>query len=61
MKNKEKKFDAVAFQRKRRQELSILYYTDRPEYERQLKEIRKKYDFHVTKRKGSRPKPLIQE
>lgn len=40
---KEKNFDAVAFQRKRREELSKLFNTNPVEFWRQLEEIRIKY------------------
>ncbi|MEX0965991.1 MAG: hypothetical protein WD077_02040 [Bacteroidia bacterium] len=40
---KEKSFDAVAFMRKRRDELSKLHLENPAEYKRQLELIRKKY------------------
>jgi hypothetical protein len=60
MKKTEKNFDAVAFQRKRRRELSDLYNSDKAEFDRQLEAIRKKYGLHTTKKKSSKRKPLHQ-
>lgn len=47
-KNIKKDFDAVGFQRQRREELSKLYNSNPEEFDKQLAEIRKKYrnKFH---------------
>jgi hypothetical protein len=43
MKTQEKQFKAVAFQRKRREELSNLYNNNQEEFWKRMDEIRKKY------------------
>lgn len=55
MKTRKKPFDAVAFQRKRRDELSHLYNTNPEEFWKQLAEIRKKYrkKFHTKQKRAA--------
>lgn len=48
---KKESFKAVEFMRKRRDELSELHGKDRVEYQRQLEEVRKKFDA-LFKRSG---------
>jgi ABC-type Zn uptake system ZnuABC Zn-binding protein ZnuA len=43
MKKEGKKFDAVAFQRERRKELSDLYNANPTEFWKRLEKLRKKY------------------
>jgi hypothetical protein len=50
--DEDEKFNAVDFMRKRREELSNLYNSDKDEFLNKLKEVQEKYAgrFHVTQK-----------
>ncbi len=50
MKKNKKKFDAVAFQRKVREELSEKYYNNPDLFEKDLERIREKYGMKKSKK-----------
>lgn len=50
---KKESFKAVEFMRKRRDELSELHEKDQAEYQRQLEQVRKKFDA-LFKRSGKK-------